>query len=89
MIRMIAQSEDGNWETNFGNTNLIIGRSKGRYKVMIYTLTNNGGFGFSTRRNHLSDVIEQANKYLKKLDGSRIILIVSKTEQSLCLSTVG
>ena len=87
MIRMIAQSENGNWETNFGNTNLIIGRSKGRYKVMIYTLTNNGGFGFSTRRNYLSDAIEQANNYLKKLDGSRIILIVSKDQQSLCLST--
>lgn len=84
---MIAQSENGNWETNFGNTNLVIGKSKGRYRVLIHTLTNNGGMGFSTKRTHLYEIIEQTNKYLQRLDGSRIILIVSKTEQSLCLST--
>ena len=84
---MITQSENGNWNTNFGNTTLIIGKSKGRYKVMIYTLNNNGGFGFSTRRDHLSDIIEQTNLYLRKLDGSRVILILDRELQDLDLST--
>ena len=87
MVRMIAQSENGNWETNFGNTNLIIGEYRGRYKVMIHTLTHNGGFGFSTRRDHLTDIIEQTNNYLRKLDGSRIILILGMDQQDLALST--
>lgn len=76
MIRMIAQSENGNWETHFGNTTLLITKAKERYRVLIHTLTCNGGMGFSTKRKHLSDIIEQTNKYLKRLDGSRIILIV-------------
>ena len=87
MTRMIAQSVNGNWETNFGNTNLKIGKSKGRYRIMIQTITHNGGFGFSTRREHISDIIEQANIYLKKLDGSRILLILGTELQDLDLST--
>lgn len=89
MIRVIPQNKDGYWETQFDNTSLIINRVGDRYRATIITKTSAGGFGFSTRRTYLNDLIHQLNIYLKNLNGDRIILIVSKTEQDLYLSTVG
>lgn len=89
MIRVIPQSKNGEWETQFDNTSLCISFSKGRYRATIITTTAKGGFGFSTRRTYLNDLIAQINIYLKNLNGDRIILIVSKASQDLYLSTVG
>lgn len=82
MTRMIAQSPTGNWETHFGNTTLLITRVKDKYRVMIHTINSKGGMGFSTKRTHLTDLIQPINDYLKRLDGSRIVLIIGKDQPS-------
>lgn len=89
MVRLLPQKEDGTWTSEFDNTTLNISSLKGRYRAEIITTTHIGGFGFSTRRKHLSDLITQINLYLQKLNGDRIILIVSKSEQDLYQSTLG
>lgn len=89
MVRLLSQREDGSWISEFDNTTLSIYFLKDRYRAEIITTTEIGGFGFSTRRKYLSDLITQINSYLQKLNGDRIILIVSKSEQDLYQSTLG
>lgn len=78
MIRVIPVNDSGLWECEFDNTKITIKEKDcGIYRVSILTqFPHGGGCGFVSKRRGLSDLIEQINIYLKRLNGDKVLVVI-------------